>query len=393
MAAILQGKFDKGTSAEYWHCAVKKMAEPNAKFQKFLADHQELSDCDRKGEGDLTPLHVAAILGKEAWVRFLTQRGANVAAKDKESKTPRDYCPKLAHLLTGPAAKEEKGNDSLDKWRVAIKKGPFLNKSQHDANRIVTALLFVKPTTTVKESRTAIKHDLLINHLYKNMESICDEEGVSLTPTGTQYFPRDCLLVLPSNAIVIPHSSENMGDSYERVESLALIQSKKPVYQMTKPHQMFFNYQGAAQGFIHQAAQDYTKTISPEQPLHILLPIEGGDYYLATNEKGQSKLLIGAGILNVTLNIWRAENRFNDPKLNVEGYKAVLRKNAKDGDIANAIWEMYAQGLLPAKYGKGLISKKEKVAVYEGVKATGKTLEKWLPFLKSMNHSILIKRS
>jgi len=364
---LLKTSFPKPTADCYWHFLMKNRVkedfyqDPKALEARVTetisskANPCTLTSVDKRG---WTPMHVAALAGNEAGLRFLLSRNVSTECRSEDGCTPRDYCvqyhPNLVPLF------ERRGDvlePALRSMCTPVPPGKAAYKLRTDFGAEIKQLLFAVPTKFC----AVIEGEPNIDHLITNLMILSKKLDFDVTFMCNRHMPRDLWLTKADGSFVRSSYSPNISRALQHNEALAYHRKSKAKHLTT--HLRFQNFSGATLDVVNQSDhQEIWGDLTSQLP-SLKFYLEGGNYYLIT-VGGKTKLLLGGDVFYTALNQLRLDKGF-DPVIVAKRVKEKLPLE----DLTNkkTLVEMCSQDLLKESvYGE---LRQGKYKDYEGLSA------------------------
>jgi hypothetical protein len=311
----------KNRSTEKFFTEKEKEIDERIKELSPLGKTSDSDHClTRQSTNGWTPLHVAVLADNRAGMVFLLSKGILTNQQDNSKKTAADYCrelnrPELLSLLESykPKPSSLSLSDVLstvfDEWHVSEpKEQHHFPPKCHDFNIEVEELLFAFDKRELSEEETDFKVNL--EHFISNMQQISALEGFTLHLTTALYWPRDHFIPLANGQYALPSRSENIMKAISKREFYSLIKQNKSEFATNQSQ--FIGSIGSADMRQNFPIKDIQDLCWPTSTANILpFYIEGGNYYLATNRFGETKLLLGEDLLPIAHYQMRLDGHFS----------------------------------------------------------------------------------
>lgn len=339
-------KFIVGYTKKYWHSVAVNVWEEETYKKPIVKEMIDLlatklidntgNSFDRKSNGGLTPLHVAAICANRPAWKFLLSKGASIETKDDYGKTPLDYAKMYPEFFESIKPKSHKISTNIEAVlspifaakKVDFPRGKFVYKSNTQDFGLIIKELFLAG------------NDLQLN---KNLKKIAAHLGFEIRYLNSDIHPRDGFyhgnnkLISPFNHHMPLSGPFVINHVIQRAYSREFYHGGSSRTTDTKIREMNF---GIKARYYHQIVE--LMQITKESSSYIF---EGGNQFVLTNSQGQKKILMGDQQLYINLNYRNANNVFTSNKI----------KFVAEDTIMALAEEMYEQGLYEQNGRSGLV--------------------------------------
>ncbi len=357
----LRACFQKPHPKHYWHHIMQKQCALNASDEKIqdltrqIFTRTGIENPFRSKQDNLwTPMHVAALTGFSAGIRFLMAHGAcdDQYEKDAFGYTPIDYCrmshPEVLSYMTPHLV--DKVALSLLKHRVALPEGAYgYRPDSHEFGMQINTLMLstINPKAFIGSE---VKQTLIA----RNLEKLCEELGIKIIRPQRIVMVRDLWIRHGEQTLSSPCFFDCDPTLLTEIQSrIRVLSQEQSISAFSKTsHKSFQNMMGQTHSTIPLAIKDSLDLSGfPGISMWNMLPfyMEGGNYYLLpTGDK--IKLIMGGHQLLTSLLLCKLTGQSED----FTEYLAAIKKAASTAVFSPLekfihAFELNFLGLMPAK--------------------------------------------